>query len=186
MKATYAGRSPNWCEQHLTFLTEGESRAPELHLANVGTGDVTRLPLDGVTNSTNTLFSFPVWDERNESCWGFIIVDGAQMWFVLRETGEIISVGSYASFSRIEDNTLVYQVPAGANGLEIWRMLLDNPNERELLATIQTLGQPITLFDGTKRGLYLRGVRLMLVDVPSGTQTELAHRVSGRSFYLVP
>lgn len=186
VKSTYVGRSPNWCEQHLTFLAEGESGAPELHLADVGTDNVTRLPLDGVTSSTNTLFSFPVWDEHSESCRAFMIMDGAQMWIVLRETGELIPVGSYVSYSRIQDNTLVYQLPSGANGLEVWRIRLDSPSERELLGTHQTLGQPITFFDGFERGLYLRGIRLMLVDVPSGTQTELAHRVSGRSFYLVP
>jgi hypothetical protein len=178
--STYVGRSPYWCEPHLTFLAEGESGEPELRLADVGTANVIRLPLDGVTGSLNNLFSFPVRDERGESCWALMIMDGGQMWIVLRETGEVISIGSYASFNRIKDNALVYQAPAGANGLEIWRIRLDRPDERELLGTIQTLGQSITFFDGVERGIYLRGVRLMLVDVSSGTQTELSHRVSGQ------
>lgn len=186
VKSTYIGRSPYWCEQHLAFLAEGKSDAPELHLADVGTGNVTRLPLDGVTSSMNTLLSFPVRDERGESCWAFMIIDGEKMWIVVRETGEVISIGSFVSFSRIEDNMLVYQAPAGISDLEIRRVSLDWPHHHELLGTVQTLRQPITLFDNYERGLYLRGVRLMLVDVASGTQTELAHRVSGRSFYLVP
>jgi hypothetical protein len=186
VKSTYVGRSPYWCEQHLVFLAEGESDTPELHLADVETDEVTHLPLDGVTSTSNSLFSFPIWDEHNETCRAFMIFSEGQMWVVLRETGELIPIGSYVSFSRIEDNTLVYQVSGGANGLEIWRVRLDRPSDRESLGTLKTLGQPVTLFDGVERGLYLRGVRLMLVDVTSGTQTELAHRVSGRSFYLVP
>jgi hypothetical protein len=184
--STYIGRSPYWCEQHIAFLAEGESDTPELHLADVGTGDVTRLPLDSITSSMNTLLSFPVWDQGIETCRAFMVMDGAQSWIILRETGEIIPVGTYASFTGIEDNALVYQVMSGANGLEIWRLRLDEPQEPELLSMLQTLGQPVTLFDGVERGLYLRGVRLMLVDVASGAQTELSSHVSGRSFYLVP
>lgn len=186
VKSTYVGRSPYWCEQHLAFLAEGELDTPELHLADVGTGKVTRLPLDSVTSSLNNLISYPVGGERGAACRAFTVMGEEKMWIVVRETGEVISIGSFVSFSRIEDNMLVYQVPAGTSDLEIRRVSLDWPHHHELLGTVQTLRQPITLFDNYERGLYLRGVRLMLVDVASETQTELAHRVSGRSFYLVP
>jgi hypothetical protein len=185
VKATYTGRSPYWCEQHLTFLVEGDSGTPELHFADVGTEEMTRLPLDGITSSMQNLNSYGVWNVRDESCDVVMVNDGVRTWLILRENGMVI-LTDRAIVSEMNDTSLIYQVFPGVRDLEIRRVLLDGSEEPELLGTVRTLGQPITLFDGVKRGLYLRGVRLMLVDVASGTQTELAHRVSGRSFYLVP